>query len=144
MTLTLIVFFFDPQEFRDFREDRFRDFSGPPFDPRERDMGGPMMDRGPMDPRERGPSQGMEPRDPRMRSDIRGPNDPRPQPPSQRGPMEQRGPPTEGRPPSEMRGGPEAWGPPQERRGPMDPRVSGGDTRASPRGEPHWIHDTTN
>lgn len=85
-----------------------------------------MMDRGPMDPRERGPPQGMEPRDPRMR----GPNDPRSQPP-QRVPMDQRG--------NDMRGGPpDSWGPQQERRGPLDPRVGSGDARASPRGE--WFH----
>jgi len=119
------------KEFRDFRDDRFREYSGPPFDPRDREISGPMMDRGPMDPRERGPPQGMEPRDPRMRGEMRGPNDPRAQPP-QRGTLD-RGPP-EVRPPGEIRGGPpDSWGPPPERRGPIDPRVGGGDPRASPR-----------
>ena len=97
------------------------------------------MDRGPMDPRERGPPQGMEPRDPRMRGEMRGPNDPRAQPP-QRGTIDQRGPPPEGRPPGEIRGGPpDSWGPPPERRGPIDPRVGGGDPRASPRGQLHFF-----
>ena len=124
-------------EFREFRDDRFHEYGGPPFDHQReremREMGGQMMERGPVDPRERVPPQGMEPRDPRMRGEMRGPSDPRGQPP-QRGPMDQRGPPPEGRPPSEIRGHPESWGPPPERRGPMDPRIAG-EPRGNQRGE---------
>lgn len=110
-------------EFRDFRDERFREFGGPgvpPFEMRDRDMrehGGPGMERGPIDPRAGPP--GMEPRDPRMRGDMRGPSD-------QRGPSGGRGPP-DGRVPGDLRPPPDArdgWVPPDRRGGGSDPRSS--------------------
>ena len=94
-------------DFRGYRDDRYRDYGGPPFDPHDRDMRdrGPPMDRGAMDPRERGPPPDMEPRDPRMRIDMRGPPD-------------QRGPPSDHRGPPDGRGPPDSRGPPGPRGAP--------------------------
>ena len=82
-----------------------------------REHGGPGMERGPIDPRAGPP--GMEPRDPRMRGDMRGPSD-------QRGPSGGRGPP-DGRVPGDLRPPPDArdgWVPPDRRGGGSDPRSS--------------------
>ncbi len=118
-------------EFHDFHEDRFREFrgpggpGGPPFEHRPREIreGGVVIE-GPMDPRDR-PGPGMEQRDPRMRGEMRGPEDPRGQP-GPRGPMEPRGP-LDARGPPDSR---EPWAPP-DRRVPIDPRGGPGGPRGT-------------